>query len=126
MLFAVYFALRRQWVPAFAATILATIGQADMLNTFCHLHTPIFYSLLRSIHAVWLGILIGGIALWIYHTLTAPRAFTSFKPTRIATTEEVDDEPEDAVVKSGAGSGSKTPVIGKSNKDRFKARPPSA
>lgn len=79
MIFAVYFAYRRQWIAAFAATILATIGQADMLNTFCHLHTPLFYSLLRSIHAVWLGALIGGVALWIYHKLTTPRAFTSFK-----------------------------------------------
>jgi hypothetical protein len=80
MIFAVYFTLRRQWLPAFAATILATIGQADMLNTFCHLHTPLFYSALRSFHAIWMGSLIGGIALWIYHTLTAPRAFTAYKP----------------------------------------------
>lgn len=81
MIFAVYFALRRQWTAAFAATILATIGQADMLNTFCHLHTPIFYSLLRSIHAVWLGILIGGAALWAYHKIFAPRAFASYSPS---------------------------------------------
>ena len=79
MIFAVYFAYRRQWIAAFAATILATIGQADMLNTFCHLHTPLFYSLLRSIHAIWLGALIGGIALWIYHKLTTPRAFKAYK-----------------------------------------------
>ena len=79
MIFAVYFAYRRQWIAAFAATILATIGQADMLNTFCHLHTPLFYSVLRSIHAVWLGALIGGIALWIYHKLTTPRTFVPYK-----------------------------------------------
>lgn len=79
MIFAVYFAYRRQWIAAFAATILATIGQADMLNTFCHLHTPLFYSLLRSIHAVWLGALIGGIALWMYHKLTTPRTFVPYK-----------------------------------------------
>jgi hypothetical protein len=48
MLFAVYFALRRMWLPAFGATIVMTIGQAGMLNTFCHLHTPLFYSLLLS------------------------------------------------------------------------------
>ena len=88
MIFAVYFAFRRQWIPAFAATILATIGQADMLNTFCHLHTPLFYSLLRSIHALWLGALIGGFALWMYHKLTNPRSFTSYKapvpPTEVS------------------------------------------
>jgi hypothetical protein len=91
MIFAVYFALRRQWLPAFGAMFLATIGQADMLNTFCHLHTPIFYSLLRSIHAVWLGIVIGGAALWLYHTLTAPRGFTAYKP---ATPAPTPDEPQ--------------------------------
>jgi hypothetical protein len=82
MIFAVYFALRRQWLPAFSATIIATIGQADMLNTFCHLHTPLFYSVLRSFHAIWMGSLIGGAALWAYHTLTTPRAFTPYKPAR--------------------------------------------
>lgn len=66
LIFAVFFAYRRLWLPAFGATILATIGQADMLNTFCHLHTPLFYSALRSIHAIWLGALIGGGALWLY------------------------------------------------------------
>ena len=91
MIFAVYFAMRRQWLPAFAATIVATIGQADMLNTFCHLHTPLFYSALRSFHAVWMGSLIGGAALWMYHTLTVPRAFMPYKPPRPA--ERRSDEP---------------------------------
>lgn len=66
MIFAVYFSLRRRWLLAAGATIIATIGQADLLNTFCHIHTPFFYSLLRSIHGVWLGALIGGIALAVY------------------------------------------------------------
>jgi hypothetical protein len=131
MLFAVYFALRRQWVPAFAATILATIGQADMLNTFCHLHTPIFYSLLRSIHAVWLGIVIGGAALWIYHTLTAPRAFTSFKPTRISVQEALEEAQNgDGLLEPMKSPDSKT-VGNVSQKEesniqkRLKSKPPS-
>lgn len=70
--FAVFFAYRRFWLPAFGATILATIGQADMLNTFCHLHTPLFYSFLRSVHAIWLGALIGGGALWLYNRKRKP------------------------------------------------------
>jgi hypothetical protein len=106
MIFAVYFALRRQWVPAFAAAILATIGQADMLNSFCHLHTPIFYSLLRSIHAVWLGIAIGGVALWVYHRMTAPRAFTTFKPARPTPDQKL---PESANGKGGSEAKSQSP-----------------
>ena len=66
MIFAVYFATRRKWLLALGAAVVATIGQADLLNTFCHIHTPFFYSLLRSIHGVWLGALIGGVALAIY------------------------------------------------------------
>jgi hypothetical protein len=46
------------------------------------LHTPLFYSVLRSFHAIWMGSLIGGAALWAYHTLTTPRAFTPYKPVR--------------------------------------------
>jgi hypothetical protein len=75
MIFAVWFALRRQWPGLFAAALATTIGQADMLNTFCHQHTPLFYSVLRSFHALWLGILIGGAALWLW-TLIVPRAWT--------------------------------------------------
>ncbi len=64
--FAVWFLMKRQWIWAFAVVILVTIGQADLLNTFCHIHTPIFYSLLRSIHGIWIGALVGGIALWVW------------------------------------------------------------
>jgi hypothetical protein len=77
MIFAVWFMLRRQWLPAFAAIIAVTIGQSDLLNTACHLHTPIFYSLLRSLHAVWLGAIIGAVALWIYAKVTHPRIFSN-------------------------------------------------
>jgi hypothetical protein len=66
MLFAAYFIGRRKWLIALGAAIVATIGVADMLNTFCHIHTPIFYSALRSIHGLWLGILFGAIALLVY------------------------------------------------------------
>ncbi|MDQ3813755.1 MAG: DUF5693 family protein [Armatimonadota bacterium] len=66
MIFAVWFALRRHSLLAWGAAVGATLGQADVLNTFCHIHTPIFYSLLRSIHSVWLGAVCGGIVLWIY------------------------------------------------------------
>jgi len=75
--FAVWFMFRRQWLPAFAFVVAVTIGQADLLNTACHLHTPIFYSLLRSVHAVWLGGLIGAIALWLYAKASHPRIFSA-------------------------------------------------
>jgi hypothetical protein len=77
MFFALWFMLRRQWLPAFAAVVAVTVGQADLLNTCCHLHTPLFYSLLRSIHAIWLGAIVGAIALWLYTKITQPRIFSA-------------------------------------------------
>lgn len=74
MIFAVWLARRRQNFLAIAAVLLATIGQADVLNTFCHIHTPIFYSLLRTIHGVWLGAVMGGVLLWLY-SLIEPLLF---------------------------------------------------
>ncbi len=43
-----------------------TIGQISLVNTYAHIHTPLVISLLRSLHGLWLGILIGLmlIALW--------------------------------------------------------------
>jgi len=44
--------------------ILAAIGQINILNTFSHIHTPLFVSLVRTFHGIWLGLL-GGIVLVI-------------------------------------------------------------
>ena len=71
VLFAMWFARRRQWTPAFLAVVAVTIGQADVVNTWCHIHTPIFYSLLRTVHAVWMGAILGAIMLWIWSKIDA-------------------------------------------------------
>ena len=39
--------------------LLAAIGQASLVNTFAHIHTPLLISLLRACHGLWLGILLG-------------------------------------------------------------------
>ena len=39
--------------------LLASIGQASLVNTFAHIHTPLLVSLLRAFHGLWLGILLG-------------------------------------------------------------------
>ncbi len=43
----------------FPLLILASIGQINILNTFSHIHTPFIVSLIRSIHGIWLGLIIG-------------------------------------------------------------------
>ena len=42
---------------------LGTVGQASMMNTFVHLHTPFVISLIRSLLGIGMGILAGA-ALW--------------------------------------------------------------
>ena len=44
--------------------LLAAVGQINILNTFSHVHTPLSVSLLRVIHGLWLGIIVG-ILFWM-------------------------------------------------------------
>ncbi len=39
--------------------IFGLIGQVSIINSFCHAHTPLVVSLVRTINGVWLGIIIG-------------------------------------------------------------------
>ena len=59
------FLLRRQKLLAFAALLPAIIGQTDVLNTMCHIHTPVFFNLWRSITGVVLGALVGYVGILV-------------------------------------------------------------
>ncbi len=77
LILAVYFAMKRRWSLFLGAALAATIGQADLYNTMCHIHTPLFYSLLRSFHAVWIGGILGWLAViafdfWMKHFVPRP------------------------------------------------------
>jgi hypothetical protein len=63
---------RRSWLPLFA--FMAAIGQVSVLNTFCHLHTPIAVSLLRVVVGVVMGGIFGLMALWVAQQLAKRRA----------------------------------------------------
>lgn len=54
---------RREWVPGLL--LLGMVGVASTLNTFCHVHTPLGQSLLRTFHALWIGTLLGLAADWL-------------------------------------------------------------
>jgi len=41
----------------------AAIGQTSMVNTFCHIHTPLAVSLVRTFNGLWLGAILGFILL---------------------------------------------------------------
>lgn len=39
--------------------LLAVIGQVSLVNTYAHIHTPLLVSLIRTLHGVWIGVIIG-------------------------------------------------------------------
>ncbi|MCC7495266.1 MAG: hypothetical protein IT204_23155 [Fimbriimonadaceae bacterium] len=51
---------RRHWLPVLYLGGL--VGLVSTFNTFCHLHTPLTQSLLRTFHAVWIGALLALLA----------------------------------------------------------------
>ncbi len=50
----------------------ATIGQTSMVNTFCHIHTPLRISVLRTVNGLWVGAVLGIILITIYWLARRP------------------------------------------------------
>jgi len=66
MLLALLLAVRRVRPGLWIAFALGAVGQISLLNSFCHVHTPLLLTLLRVFNGLWIGLL-GGIvlcALW--------------------------------------------------------------
>jgi hypothetical protein len=57
----------RENVGAWAAGLLtlSVVGQVGIVNTFCHLHTPLFVSSLRVLIGILLGAAIGIVVTWV-------------------------------------------------------------
>ena len=55
---------RRAWLLLFLCA--GAIAQADLLDTFCHIHTPLLISVIRSILGWILGALIGTVLYLLY------------------------------------------------------------
>ncbi len=43
---------------------LGVLGQVSMLNTFCHIHTPLALTVFRAFNGLWFGTIIGLAAWW--------------------------------------------------------------
>lgn len=61
----------RRW--AFPLVLLGIIGQVGMLNSFCHLHTTLKLTVLRTFHGLWVGGLIGFALIWLWQGLQGNR-----------------------------------------------------
>ncbi|MGI9953207.1 DUF5693 family protein [Moorellaceae bacterium AZ2] len=55
-LWALMLPYRHRFLPLW---LLALMGQISVVNTLCHIHTPLVVSLLRIINGLWLGLLVG-------------------------------------------------------------------
>ncbi len=51
----------------FPIMIMGVVAPVTIVNTFCHVHTSISFSLLRTFHGYWLGILFGIILASIFY-----------------------------------------------------------
>jgi hypothetical protein len=59
-LFLAFYAAARRWLkPVFLLLVIGTIGQTSLVNTFCHIHTPLHISVFHAVNGLWLGSLIG-------------------------------------------------------------------
>lgn len=41
--------------------LVGFIGPLSIVNTFCHAHTPLWVSLIRTFHGIWMGAVLGGL-----------------------------------------------------------------
>jgi len=49
--------------------IVGTIAPVTLINTFCHIHTPFLFSMLRTFNGVWLGLVLGLLIIVVFYYL---------------------------------------------------------
>ena len=55
----VYMAINKRKIEMFILGLIITIGQTSIVNTFSHLRTPVYISIMRTFYGIVLGIIIG-------------------------------------------------------------------
>jgi len=69
---ALWFRGRRRWAPPLF--VVGVIGQVSILNTFCHIHTPLVLSLIRAVTGLVFGAFIGLTAFWAVERVLCQRS----------------------------------------------------
>ncbi|MFC1478186.1 DUF5693 family protein [Candidatus Margulisiibacteriota bacterium] len=67
--------ISKRWYGLFL--IAATLAPISIVNSFCHMHTPVLYSLLRTLNGLVLGVVVGFIAVYIAKILIRLSQFIS-------------------------------------------------
>jgi hypothetical protein len=60
-----YFAARGRTTPALLCGVVGTVGLTSLANTFCHIHTPLMATVLRSLFGLVLGAVLGAVAVLV-------------------------------------------------------------
>jgi len=66
MLVLIYFGYRLNLFPVL---MIGLIGQVSIMNTYAHIHTPVTISLLRTVHGLWVGMIVGVVAIIVLEWL---------------------------------------------------------
>ncbi|MBE3581791.1 MAG: hypothetical protein IMW96_09225 [Thermoanaerobacteraceae bacterium] len=67
-LWAVMLPYQHRFLPLW---LLALTGQISVVNTLCHIHTPLIVSLVRIVNGLWLGLLVGAATLVVAYSFKA-------------------------------------------------------
>lgn len=62
------FAFLRKWplIIHFLFTVAAAIGVGSMVETFCHIRTPVMMSIMRGLDGLWMGIIFGLVGILFF------------------------------------------------------------
>jgi hypothetical protein len=87
-----YYSGRRRWYLLFA--LAGAIAQADLQNTFCHLHTPLLISFIRAMLGWIIGLVIGSGLFWLVDKYSASKSSGAARPDAEPDTRFSSGEPE--------------------------------
>jgi hypothetical protein len=58
-----------------------TVGLVSVVNSFCHLHTPLSLTLLRTFHGAWIGGVLGLLLVWTWRVFRGPQTSSAPAPS---------------------------------------------
>ena len=68
MLVLLYYGYRLE-IKRSVLLLFGLIGQVSLVNTYAHIHTPLLVSVTRSVHGLWIGIILGVIIILLLNLL---------------------------------------------------------
>ncbi|HCA47911.1 MAG TPA: hypothetical protein DEP45_11345 [Armatimonadetes bacterium] len=93
MILALLLAIRRVRPGVWILFAIGTIGQVSLLNSFCHIHSPLLLTGLRVLNGIWVGAIAGLLLGIIWDTFCAARECEpESHPQRILDFDEDDEE----------------------------------